>query len=104
MTKIGIEEIFNRMHCFKDGNETCVVLDDFVDLQESPAYFLYDKQRDRLWPWMDTGTNPLVHLSWFEIINIENVLTDTSGIKCENCLDDPEFPVCTTCGRKWNKQ
>ncbi len=73
MDKTAIEEIFNRMRWFKDGDEVCVVLDDFVDLQESPAYFL----------------------------NIKNILM---GAECENCLDDPEVPICTTCGRKWNKQ
>ena len=28
------------MKCFIDGNQLCVVKDDFVNLQESPAFFI----------------------------------------------------------------
>ncbi len=40
-----------------------------------------------------------------EILSLlNNILVDNNEIKCVNCLDDPKVPVCTTCGRKWNKQ
>ena len=36
------------MKCFIDGNQLCIVNDDFINLQESTAIFISISERDRL--------------------------------------------------------
>lgn len=56
-----------RLRVHRDGDAFFVAWDDFVDLQESPAYFIKG-ERDPRGPWAETlrlwwsTPDPLVHL------------------------------------------
>jgi hypothetical protein len=59
----------DRLRVTKDGNAYCIHLDDFVNLQESPAVF-YDEdswQGQIIKQWW--SATPLLHLPLVELLN-----------------------------------
>jgi len=57
-------ENISRLRAFMDGDSICITLDDFVNLQESPAYFVGPGEPwfDVLHPWVGVVENPVLHL------------------------------------------
>ena len=76
---IKFDEILPRLRVFKDGDAFCITLDDFVDLQESPAVFLdADSWQGKIlseW-WQAT---PLIHLPLVECARIIRELLRIRG-------------------------
>ena len=66
------------MRVFKDGNAYCIVRDDFVNLQESPAVFFPEDswQGKILAAHIDDG--PALWLPVEELFNIDDILKVTS--------------------------
>jgi len=65
---------FDRLRVFQDGDAYYVTLDDFIDLQQSPALFYgpddWQSQILRRW-WRAT---PLIHLPLVELIRVAELL------------------------------
>lgn len=68
--------ILDRLHLKLDGDHMCFTLDDFVNLQVSPAYFLpVDSWQGRMAaPWI--GSTETIHLPLVEQLRILRILTD----------------------------
>lgn len=64
-----------KIRAFKDGDSWCMVFDDFVDLQESPAYFYEPHCWQAVgldtWQWKE---NPAVHLPLVELARVAKIL------------------------------
>ena len=60
-------ENIQRLRAYRDGNAFFVAFDDFVNLQESPVYFIGNEYRghieETLRKWYGLVPDPLVHLS-----------------------------------------
>lgn len=67
--------MLSRLQVFKDGDEYCVTLDDFVDLQTSPAVFYHRDswQGKILREWWNA--TPLIHLTLIELCDLARRLT-----------------------------
>ena len=57
-------KIIERLRAFWDGDSICITLDDFVNLQESPAHFVSPGEPwfAVLRPWVGVAENPVLHL------------------------------------------
>lgn len=71
----------NRMRVHKDGNAFFVTFDDFVNLQESPAFFVEDEYRGHIKATFEKWygiANPLFHLTHEERCYLSKQLTKQS--------------------------
>ena len=68
----------NRLRVRLDGDQLCFTLDDFVDLQTSPAYFLSvdSWQGQMAGPWV--GVTETIHLPIGEQLRILRHLEEAS--------------------------
>jgi len=68
----------NRLRVRLDGDQLCFTLDDFVDLQTSPAYFLpLDSwQGEMTVPWV--GVTETIHLPLGEQLRVLRHLEEAS--------------------------
>ena len=66
-----------RLRVFRDGDQFCITLDNFVDLQQTPnVYWLHEDSYlgELLKPWVGVSPDPLIHIPHIDRFNIAHHL------------------------------